>query len=523
MVETMLQTHQKLHKRAEHQLRVNIPGEPATLDPRKGGDLVSSMLHFLLFEGLTRLNPDSTTSPAQAESIEISEDQKTYIFHLRNCKWSDGTPVTAYDFEKSWKDILQPDFPSVNAHLLYPIKNAREAKQGIYSVHEVGITAKDAKTFIVELENPVAYFLQLTAFCVLFPINHHLDHKFHDWAYHGDERFVCNGPFRFAKWTHDQEMVLEKNPHYWDADKVKLDSIRINMIEDELTALQMYEKGDIDMLGLPLSPLPLDSLQELSQKGLLNINPVAGTKVCYYNTERFPFNNLSLRKAFAYAINRKVMMECVSDLKEEIAMEAIPPLLKNKLANPYFNDGDLSQAKDCFNKGLKELGIKPSDLQDIALSYSHSESDHRIAHILQQQWLDVLGVKIKLEKLTHPQLLEKMTQRDFSIAQYAWLAQYNDQMNILDRFKHKHNAKNYSGWEIPEYSEYLELSHQQTDASDRLQTLAQAESLLMSHMPVIPLFHTTFALLIKPYVHDARLSPIGDIYFEKISIHNGAT
>lgn len=519
----MLQTHQKLHKRAEHQLRVNIPGEPATLDPRKGGDLVSSTLHFLLFEGLTRLNADSSTSPAQAESIEISEDKKIYTFHLRNCKWSDGSPITAYDFEKSWKDILNPDFPSVNAHLLFPIKNAREAKLGVYSVHEIGITAKDAKTLIVELEKPIPYFLQLTAFCVLFPINHQVDHKFHDWAYHGDERFVCNGPFRFAKWKHDQEIVLEKNPHYWDADKIKLDSIRINMIKDEMTALQMYENDEIDILGLPLSPLPIGSLQELAQKGLLNINPVAGTKVCYYNTERFPFSNLFIRKAFAYAVNRKVMMEHVSDLQEEIATGAIPPLLKSDSALPFFNDGDIWQAKDCLYKGLSELDLKLSDLPDIYLSYSHSESDHKIAHILQQQWLDVLGVKVKLEKLDHNELLEKMAQRDFSIAQYAWLAQYNDQMNILERFKHKDNAKNYTGWEMSEYTECIDLSHRQINSTDRQKTLAQAESLLMAHMPVIPLFHTTFALLIKPFVHDARLSPIGDIYFEKISIHKGAT
>jgi len=143
--------------KTEQHLRVNIKSEPVSLDPRKGNNYVAAQLHFMLFEGLLKLNPDLSLSPAQAKSYEVSEDLKTYTFHLDETTWSDGTPVTAYDFEKSWKSILNPVFPSPDAYLFFPIKNAKLAKKGEVPLYQVGITSKDAKTLVVELEFPAPF------------------------------------------------------------------------------------------------------------------------------------------------------------------------------------------------------------------------------------------------------------------------------------------------------------------------------------------------------------------------------
>ena len=158
-------------EQSDQVLHLNMKAEPKTMDPRKGGDWYSSQMHSLFFEGLVKLYPNQSFKLAQAESYEVSDDQLIYTFHLRDTVWSNNTPVTAYDFEQSWKDILDPNFPSVNAQLFYPIKNADLAKKGVVSLDEVGIKAIDTKTLVITLEQPTPYLINLLSFCVFSPVN----------------------------------------------------------------------------------------------------------------------------------------------------------------------------------------------------------------------------------------------------------------------------------------------------------------------------------------------------------------
>ena len=201
-------------------LRINLSKEPASLDPRKGNDMVASQIHFMLYEGLLRLNPDMSLSVAQAESYEISSDHKTYTFHLKNTVWSDGSPVTAYDFEKTWKSMLDPCFPSPDAYLLYPIKNAKPVKEGKLPLDQVAIHSKDVKTLVIELERPTPYFLQILASSVFLPVKTDKDQSMPNWATQ-PEQIISNGPFTLKSWKFNQEMVFEKNPHYHRASQVQ--------------------------------------------------------------------------------------------------------------------------------------------------------------------------------------------------------------------------------------------------------------------------------------------------------------
>lgn len=501
-------------KRCVH---LNLSGEPATLDPRKGGDVISSHMHFLLFEGLVRLNPDRSISPAVAESFEISEDRTVYTFRIRDAGWSDGTPVTAYDFEKSWKDILNPSFPSVNAHLLYPIKNAEAAKKGVSPLSEVGIIASDAKTLIVTLDRPTPYFLDLISFCVFFPVKSQIDADHPDWAYNSGDHFISNGPFILKEWKHNNEIIAMKNPNYWDSARVRPDLIHFSMIGDETTTLQMFQSGQLDMIGDPLSPLPIDALPTLMKSAKLQTHPTGGTTMIAFNVDNPLFSNVKIRKAFAYAINREAIVKNITQMGEMAALNAVPPILKDNRNRTFFTDNDADLAKTLFEQGMQELSVTRKKFNDITYCYSTSELNGKIAQTLQQQWLDVLGVHVKIEGVEFKVLMQKLAKRDYSFAQSLWCAQYNDQMNILERFKFKTNIKNYANWENPEYIHLLEASFYE-DGDKRAEILEQAEGIFLNEMPICPIYHWGMSYMVQPYLSNVGISPIGDLVFEKLTL-----
>ncbi len=513
---------QKKELSPQHQqqcVHLNLKNEPATLDPRKGGDLISSHMHFLLFEGLVRLHPDNSITPAQAESFEISPDGLVYTFFMRDAVWSNGTPVTAFDFEKSWKDILNPSFPSVNAHLLYPIKNAEAAKNGKVSLCEVGIVAKDAKTFIVTLEKPTPYFLDLISFCVFFPVNRQIDREHPDWAYHAGEHYVSNGPFILKEWKHNDEIVAVRNPLYWDKNKIRPETIHFSMISNETTALSLFENGQLDMLGEPLSPLSVDALPSLKKKGKVFKHPVGATTTITFNVDRPPFNNVKIRKAFAYAIDRESIVKNITQMGEIPAINAIPPVLKNHRNHPFFKDNDSSQAKILLDEGMKELGITKDDFKEVIYYYYTSELNHKVAQAIQQQWQHILGVQIKIENLERKILMDKLIKRNYNFAQNQWVAQYSDQMNILERFKFKANSKNYPNWENSEYIRLLDQSFYENGVK-RAEILEKAEEILLSEMPICPIYHWDMPYIVQPHLNNVAMTTIGELVFEKLTVEN---
>lgn len=502
----------------EQKLRTNIVGEPATLDPRKGGDSISSAMQFILFEGLTRLNIDGSTSPAQASSIEVSEDRKTYTFYLRGTEWTNGMPVTAHDFEKAWKSILDPAFPSLNAHLFYCIENAEKAKKGLCSLDKVGIKAKNDRTLVVKLNHPTPYFLQLTAYSAYFPVNHKVAESYPRWESEASEVFTSNGPFFLESWDHNREIVVKRNPKYWDAKEVSLAEIHISMINNETTALNLYAIGELDMLTTSISPLPMDSLASLYDKGLLKVSPMGGTSCCFFNTQKYPFNNKNLRKAFTYAINRKAIVKNITQLGEPIATEAVPPVLNHFKKGSYFKDADTGKARDYFHKALTELRIEASDLEGITYYYKNTEIEEKIAQALQQQWKKAFDIFVAIEPLDLKIMTNKIVQRDFVFAQLVWFTQYNDPMNVFERFKWRDNPKNFSNWENKPYIALLDQSALDETPEARAKTLSQAEAILMDEMPFAPIYHLHFSTLANPNVENLHLTVFGNVLFRKISI-----
>jgi oligopeptide transport system substrate-binding protein len=493
-------------------LRLNFLSDPSTLDPRKGGDPASSTVQFMLFEGLTRMTERSSSEPALAEKITLSEDGTLYTFHLRDSFWSDGHRVTAYDFEIAWKNMLSPSFPCPNAHLLYPIKHAKEAKDGVISLDEVGVQALDAKTLQVTLEAKTPYFLELIAFCVFSPVPSHITQDHPDWADKLGPHLVTNGPFSLKTWKPQNEMIFERNPSYWEASSVALEGIRITFIDNETTALQLFEKNELDFLGL-LTPLPLDSIPKLKREKLLKTSPIGATTYCSFNLSCLPFSNPHIRKAFSYAIDRKALVKHTTQLDEEVATNLIPSLLKFNQQEDFFPDANPELAMNHLRQGLEELKLTPNDLSQLTLTYFEGDASKKIVQAIQQQWKQTLGIQVNLECYTFKVYLDKLYRRDYDFAYTFLVIQYNDLMNILDRYKFKENPKNYPGWENPEYIRLLDASSSISNNQERISFLRQAEELLLEDMPVAPIYHWNHVYISQEALKGVYISPIGSIHF----------
>ncbi len=505
--------HFSSKKKSTQILKMGFQHDPPTLDPRKGGDPTSSTVQFMLFEGLTRITKNSTTELALAEKVDISDDQKVYTFHLKKTFWTDGKPVTAYDFEMAWKNMLDPHFPCPNANLLYPIKNAKAVKEGILPLESIGLRSIDAKTFEVTLEESTPYFLELTSFCVFYPVPHHIVKKHPDWADKTGPYLVTNGPFHLKVWKPQDRMLFEKNPNYWESDLVFLEEVQICFIDNEMTMLQLYENKKLDFLGLSFSPIPLDCIETLKKD--LKTNSLGATSYCSFNMSDPIFKNQNIRKAFAYAINRKAIVKHITGLNETIATSPVPPILKFQNNRTFFEDNHQEKARFHLQKGLEELGLKAKDLKGLTMMYLATEIPSKIAQALQQQWLDVLKLHVNLECYTLKVYLDKLVHRDFQFAYTQFVIQYNDIMNILDLYKFKSNPKNYPGWENEDFTQILNDSMQIKDPQKRILYLEKAETLLMKEMPIAPIYHWNQIYLEHPYVKGIHISPIGSIHLGK--------
>lgn len=499
-------------------LRINISREPSTLDPRKVFDPSHNAIVSMLFEGLTKLEHESSVCCAQADSIEISQDRLTYIFHLGDHKWSDGTAVTAYDYEKTFLDCLDPTFPAPRAHLLYDILNAQECKQGTAPLPTAGIRALDDRRLEITLKHPNPCFLQILASSALVPISKAQDLKDSNWP--NKPSFVCNGPFVLDSWNRGVEIVLKRNVNYRGKSAPKIDAIQITMIDNETSALHMYASGYIDVIGTPFSQIPLPYLKDLKEQNVLYIKPVAASLFCSFNTTHYPFNNANLRKAFATAINRQEIVEHITLLDDEPALSAIPTILKQGKRLEIIQDGHAAAAREYLRLALKELRINAKDLPEITLYYWPFELNNKISQTLQQQWLKALGIHVNIEVIDFKRLMDKVQNDTYQMAIFAWSAEYADPLALLQQFRLPNGAKNYCRWQSAPFNAFLDASALEPDPNKRLAILEAAEKVMMDEMPIAPLFHWNFPLLVQPRVSGFGLDTLGLISIDNVSISN---
>lgn len=501
------------------QLHLTFKYNPITIDPRKNSDPISCALINMLYEGLTHLEPDGSISLGLAESIEVSKNNTKYTFHLKDVCWSNGKPITAHDFEHSWKKILNPSFNSINAYFLYPIKHAKLAKLGLTSLDRIGIDIEDEKTFTVRLEHPNPYFLKMLAFATYFPVWKDIDkEEVNEKTFTNSA--VFSGPFLLEEWHPDNFLSLKKNPFFWNASKVGLESIHISIIPDENTSFKLYESNEIDYLGSVFSPIPLEELPMVAKSHDAITTEYAGTTMCFFNVNSFPFDNVNIRKAFSYAIQKQTIIDNICQNHEEQAYGIIPPILKNHTHTKFIPEGSKELAKHYFEIGLKECGIEASAFPQLTFSVYSSTLEKTIAAALQQQWKEALGVDVILESLDVKIFLDKMYKRNYQFSLMSILAQYFDPMNFLERFISSEGTKNFCGWENTTFKQFIEDSSDTLSTEERLAVLEKAENLLMSEAPVAPIYHHTITYIQHKGIQGIQVTPIGSIDFRSTFFSN---
>lgn len=493
---------------ADQSLNINIKSEPPSLHPGTSSDTTSSAVLDQVFEGLTRINLEGEPEEAMAESIEVSDDGLTYTFKIReDATWSNGDPVTAEDFEFAWKWVLDPENADTDyAYQLYPIKGAEDAKENGGSLDDVGITVEDEKTLVVELEQPTDYFLELTAFHTYYPLNKNVVENNDKWALEAGEDYVTNGPFTLVEWSHNDRIILEKFEEYWDAESVHLETITMHMIDDESTALQMYENDELDWIGDPVDAIPLAAIDTMKDAGELHISDRAGLYYYTVNHDDEVLSNVNIRKALALAIDRQSLIDNVTKSEEKPAMALVPPSMFPENEEGYFADNDIEEAKKYLEKGLEELGL--DELPKIKLSYNTDEGHAAIAQAVQDMWNRELGINIELNNEEWNVYLDSLSSGDYQIGRIGWIADFNDAINFLELYETA-GGNNYTNWENEEYKELLKQSRAELDSDKRQEILREAEELFMEELPIIPIYFYTNTYAVKDNVKGIEAFPVG--------------
>jgi oligopeptide transport system substrate-binding protein len=472
-------------------LRIGFQYSLFSLDPRIGGEALSQVILGLLFEGLTRFDGDGKVHNGTAENILISEDYREYTFQLRPCFWNDGSPLTAYDFEYAWKKVLSPDFKTAFAYLFYPIKGAKEAKEGKISLDKIGIWAIDERTLKVRLENPTPYFLELTSLQIYAPVHRLIDQQDPQWSYQVGNSYPCNGAFVLKINKPGQCYKLEKNPRYWDVASISLDQLIFNRMTP-YQAFEAFKKREIDWLGHPLGSW--DSLYEAGKEDRVISFPNGSVCWCVFNTSEGPFRSKKLRQAIAFAIQR-------SDLIRQASLPITPaftPLLpQHSHSTKQGFMENIQLARELWIQGWEELGVQESQIPPLTLLFHHKGTREHVAYHLQQQFNKALGAQIVLKPLSWDLLFEAMSKGNFTLGLMQWSSWVDDPIYTLNSFRSAQEGTNFAKWEHPRYQELMQLCDQEPNLAQRKAYFAAAEELLCREMPVVPLFYQPFQALVK--------------------------
>lgn len=498
-------------------LKIALGYPVLSLDPRIGGESISAEVLRFLFEGLTRFDEHGNIENAVAEEIHISSDRKKYTFKLRHTLWNDNTPVSALDFEYAWKKILSPDFKTAFTYLFYPIKNAREAKEGRVSLDQVGIHVIDDYTLEVQLESPVPYFLQLTALHLYSPVHRLVDQEHPQWPYQSDKNYPCNGPFELMINQPHQGYQLTKNNLYWDRKHISLEQVTFTIMNNS-QAIQAFQRNEINWFGNPFGVWDLSVNTDIKDNMLVFSNCLR-TCWCVFNTTYPPFQNRKLRKAFAYAIEREEFTQGPFSHLQPAYSPLQPHYFDNNIKP--FPEMDKEKACQLLEEGLNELGLTKQNLEPLTILCQERGVQRFAALCLQKQFKKILNLECELVSIPWSEHFSKMTKGQFQLGLIQWSSWVDDAIYTLNAFKSAKDDVNFAKWENEEFKHLLDLSEHEIDPVVRNGHLLKAKNILCEEIPVLPLFYSPSQAVVSKNLFVFRPSPCGYMtiarsYFKKM-------
>ncbi|AHM56013.1 oligopeptide-binding protein OppA [Peptoclostridium acidaminophilum DSM 3953] len=502
-------------------MRYNLSSPTKTIDPTLNISIDGGIIIVNAFEGLMRLDENDKAIPGMAEKYEVSEDGLTYTFHIRDAQWSDGEPVTAKDFEYSWKRVLDSATASDYAYQMFYLKNGEKFNGKQVGADEVGVKAVDDKTLEVKLEGPVPYFIELTAYPTYFPVRQDVIEKYGDkWALE-PETYISNGPYKAVKLEQADVFSFEKNEKYYDAKRVKLDGIDYYFMEEKATAMASFESGYVDGLyGVPREQIA--KLQK-ENKTEFKIFPNLGIYFYSFNVNVEPMNNRKVRQALSLAIDRKSITRVITQGGETAATGFVPSGIKDSSGNDFReiggNYGITETAQiDRAKQLLAEAGYPNGEgLNTLEIIYNTDENHKKVAEAIQEMWKQNLGINVELSNQEWQVFQDTITKGEYMIARDGWSADYADPMTFLDLFI-SNSGNNHPQWENAEFDALISSAKKESDQGKRFQMMHQAEEMMMADQIVMPVYYYTNPMMFKSYVKDVRVSPLGFIYFDNADI-----
>lgn len=482
---------------ARDTLHRSNPSEPDTLDPQRANIVPDQVVVADMFQGLIGADERGNLIPAAATHWDVSDDGFTWTFHLRDgLKWSDGTPVTAHDYDAGMHRLYAPETASPSAGYVYMIKNARAVNGGELPASSLGVRALGDKTLEVVLERPTPLFARVMTSVWFFPAPRHvIDKVGTHWL--RAENYVSNGAFTLEDWSPNDKIVLVKNPHFIDADKVRLEKVVFHPAEDTEASLKRFRAGELDFVaGMPSHKI------DFLRKNLARetrIGPRPANNFVVFNTRVAPFDDVRVRHALSLAIDRELYAEKVLRKGEVPAYRMVPSTVEHYQSAPlYFHEEPIMQRQARARALLEEAGYNKSSPLTFELRVRGSPDRKRGAVALQAMWRTI-GVKAQILSTDLKVHYSDLNLGNFQAADAGFVSSTGPDL-FLEEFISTNLQGNYSNYNNPEYDRILNAALQIADITERHRQMAIAEQLMLKDHPIAPVNFSVTGNLVATYL-----------------------